>query len=168
MLIISLKEEYYNQIIEGKKGFEYRKSFVDEPVVAFIYVSAPVKEIRAFVELGQPIRGRIEDIVKITQQDQPEAAKQVKQYLIGQRRNKINGIALPILSYTVISPIHLRDIMRRFPKFQPSPTWVEVSSIPGLADFLKQHVSTQIVSSKKKEMSPQVIKVINDLKQNVH
>lgn len=161
VLIISLKEEYFKQIIDGKKGFEYRKSFKNVPVQAFIYVTAPVKKIMGVVELGKPIHGRIEDIVNITRQDQPDAARQVFEYLKGQRRNKTHGYALPIESYKEIQPINLHEITRRFPSFQPSPTWIEASSISGLEDFLVNHANNRVIVSRQRQIKPTVQNAIN-------
>ena len=36
-MLLSLKPDIYNQIATGKKIFEHRKVFPDEPIKAYIY-----------------------------------------------------------------------------------------------------------------------------------
>ncbi|MBR6697675.1 MAG: hypothetical protein IKL73_05330 [Lachnospiraceae bacterium] len=44
-MLLSLKPDIYNQIATGKKIFEHRKVFPDEPIKAYIYISRPVQAI---------------------------------------------------------------------------------------------------------------------------
>ena len=44
-MLLSLKPDVYNQISTGKKIFEHRKVFPDEPIKAYIYISRPVQSI---------------------------------------------------------------------------------------------------------------------------
>ena len=44
--ILSFKPEVYEKIKSGKKKFEHRRNFPDEPIMAYMYVSAPVKAIK--------------------------------------------------------------------------------------------------------------------------
>ena len=47
--ILSFKPEVYEKIKSGKKKFEHRRNFPDEPIMAYMYVSAPIKAIKGIV-----------------------------------------------------------------------------------------------------------------------
>lgn len=44
-MLLSFKPEVYEKIKSGKKKFEHRRNFPDEPIMAYMYVSAPIKGI---------------------------------------------------------------------------------------------------------------------------
>ena len=48
-MLLSFKPEVYEKIKSGKKKFEHRRNFPDEPIMAYMYVSAPVKAIKGIV-----------------------------------------------------------------------------------------------------------------------
>lgn len=50
-MLLSFKPEVYEKIKSGKKKFEHRRNFPDEPIMAYMYVSAPVKAITGIVYL---------------------------------------------------------------------------------------------------------------------
>ena len=52
-MLLSFKPEVYEKIKSGKKKFEHRRNFPDEPIMAYMYVSAPVKAITGIVYLGK-------------------------------------------------------------------------------------------------------------------
>lgn len=54
-MLLSFKPEVYEKIKSGKKIFEHRRNFPDEPIMAYMYVSAPVKAITGIVYLGKDI-----------------------------------------------------------------------------------------------------------------
>ena len=39
-MLLSFKPEWYNRIKEGSKIFEYRRTFPDEEILAYMYVSS--------------------------------------------------------------------------------------------------------------------------------
>ncbi|WP_196021925.1 hypothetical protein [Mediterraneibacter faecis] len=41
-MLLSFKPEVYEKIKSGKKKFEHRRNFPDEPIMAYMYVSAPI------------------------------------------------------------------------------------------------------------------------------
>ena len=47
--ILSFKPEVYEKIKSRKKKFEHRRNFPDEPIMAYMYVSAPIKAIKGIV-----------------------------------------------------------------------------------------------------------------------
>lgn len=48
-MLLSFKPEVYEKIKSGKKKFEHRRNFPDEPIMAYMYVSAPIKAIKGIV-----------------------------------------------------------------------------------------------------------------------
>ena len=48
-MLLSFKPEVYEQIKSGKKKIERRRNFPVEPIMAYMYVSAPVKAITGIV-----------------------------------------------------------------------------------------------------------------------
>lgn len=51
-MLLSFKADVYKRVITGEKIYEHRKVFPDEPVVAYLYVSAPVKAITGIMKLN--------------------------------------------------------------------------------------------------------------------
>ena len=47
-MLLSFKPEVYEKIKSGKKIFEHRRNFPDESIMAYMYVSSPVKAITEF------------------------------------------------------------------------------------------------------------------------
>ena len=52
-MLLSFKPEVYEKIQAGTKIFEHRKNFPDEPIMAYMCVSSPVKAITGIVYLGK-------------------------------------------------------------------------------------------------------------------
>ena len=51
-MLLSLKNDVFNRVLSGEKIYEHRKVFPDEPVKAYIYVSAPMKSICGIMYLS--------------------------------------------------------------------------------------------------------------------
>lgn len=54
-MLLSFKPRWYNKIMDGSKIFEYRRTFPNEEIMAYMYVSAPVKMIVGRIHLGKRI-----------------------------------------------------------------------------------------------------------------
>lgn len=52
-MLLSFKPDVYEKIKSGKKIFEHRRNFPDETIMAYMYVSAPVKAITGIVYFGK-------------------------------------------------------------------------------------------------------------------
>ena len=52
-MLLSFKPEVYEKIKSGKKVIEHRRNFPDEPILAYMYVSAPIKAVTGIVCLGK-------------------------------------------------------------------------------------------------------------------
>lgn len=51
-ILLSLRADVYKRVLNGEKIYEHRKVFPDEPIKAYIYVSAPVKAICGIMYLS--------------------------------------------------------------------------------------------------------------------
>lgn len=54
-MLLSFKPKWYNKIIDGSKIFEYRRTFPNEEIMAYMYVSSPAKMIVGRIHLGKRI-----------------------------------------------------------------------------------------------------------------
>lgn len=117
--IISLKNEYFNRILDGKKPFEFRKTFarsLEDPFLCAIYVSSPVQAVRGIVEFDRPIRGTIEELLRLAIEANYPFIEAVKSYLEGKKE----GYALPIRRFRSFqNPISLEKLREICPKFRP-------------------------------------------------
>ena len=52
-MLLSFRPDVYEKIKSGVKIFEHRRNFPDEPIMAYMYVSSPVKAITGVVYLGK-------------------------------------------------------------------------------------------------------------------
>lgn len=52
-MLLSFKPEVFDKIKAGVKIFEHRRNFPDEPIMAYMYVNAPIKAITGIVYLGK-------------------------------------------------------------------------------------------------------------------
>ncbi|NMA31210.1 MAG: hypothetical protein GX941_05335 [Candidatus Methanofastidiosa archaeon] len=52
IMLMSLRDDVYRKVLSGEKIYEHRKVFPDEPVKAYIYVSAPTKAICGIMYLS--------------------------------------------------------------------------------------------------------------------
>lgn len=50
-MLLSVRPDVYEKIKSGLKIFEHRRNFPDEPIMAYMYVSSPVKAITGVVYL---------------------------------------------------------------------------------------------------------------------
>ena len=51
-MLLSFRPDVYEKIKSGLKIFEHRRNFPDEPIMAYMYVSSPVKAITGVIESG--------------------------------------------------------------------------------------------------------------------
>lgn len=113
VILLSLQEEYFNQIKSGKKKFEYRKKFRKEPTKAFIYVSRTKKAILGLIDFGTPIYQDAEQIAQIAEKEKRGSYDSIISY-IG-KGNK--GYAIPVKHFYSISSITLDEIKETIPRF---------------------------------------------------
>lgn len=103
-MLLSFKPEWYNRIKEGSKIFEYRRTFPDEEILAYMYVSSPMKMIIGKIHLGRKI-----DINswKEEYKDDLEVCGRIDDFLTR------HTYAMPVLSFQMTKGIDL-ETLRRF------------------------------------------------------
>ena len=107
-ILLSFKPEVYEKIKSGKKKFEHRRNFPDEPIMAYMYVSAPVKAIKGIVYLGN--RHLLSDWKEEFKNDK-EAVIRIKKY------QELYRYAMEIDEFQDTTEISLGDLRRDIPGF---------------------------------------------------
>lgn len=54
-MLLSFKPDVYKRLVSGEKIYEHRKVFPNEPIEAYLYISAPVKAIAGIIHLNNRI-----------------------------------------------------------------------------------------------------------------
>lgn len=138
-LLISLKEEPYTQILAGYKKYEYRRKFIADECVAFVYVSVPVKAICGYIRLGKPIIASPREIATIAASEHLEWYDGTMQYLDGVK----NGYAIPIVSHTE-GPLLTLEELRKQCGFTPPQLYIDLEKKEDLFRILCQHFTFRI------------------------
>ena len=108
-MLLSFKPEWYNRIKEGSKIFEYRRTFPDEEILAYMYVSSPMKMIVGKIHLGRKI-----DINtwKEEYKEDEQVCERIDDFLTR------HTYAMPILSFQMTKEIDL-ETLRKFNRNLP-------------------------------------------------
>lgn len=133
-IILSLRPKPYTSILNGTKNYEFRRKFLRESVLAFIYVSSPTKEIRGYIEFGKPIVDSIDRIADIAEQEKLGSREGTLKYMNGLEI----GFAIPILSIREIQPISLKELRYKY-NFTAPQSYINIQSNLSLKeDLLKR------------------------------
>mgnify|MGYP000869834438 CR=1 FL=1 len=96
--VISIKPEFVKEIVNGRKRFEYRKSFFKKtPKKCYIYATKPVGKVIGFFTIKQILRDDPEKIWKLTKEKSGITKDFFDQYFF--ERDK--AIAIEIENVTV-------------------------------------------------------------------
>lgn len=131
-MLLSFKPKWYNLIKDGSKIFEYRRTFPDEEIMVYMYVSSPMKQIVGKIHLGRKI-----DINtwKEKYKDDSEICKRIDEYLI---RHKY---AMPVLSFQMTKEIELRTLREFDSKFVCPQMYYYLENYPKLFEFIETNAS---------------------------
>lgn len=130
-VLLSLREEYYNQMLAGSKKYEYRTRFLKEETIAYIYISKTYKKIVAKIEFGEPIIGNAKEIATIAEKEQPGSYQDMIDYMY----NDI-GFAIPIKKIIPIEEVSLEELKEKFPDFVPPQCYYILDKKPELLNYL--------------------------------
>ena len=127
-MLLSFKPEWYEKIKNGSKIFEYRRSFANEEVMAYMYVSTPMKMIVGKIHLGKriDINGWKEEY-----QDNPEVIERIDDFLTRHQ------YAMPIISFQMTQEIDLNTLRQFNPKFVCPQMYYYLDNYPELFEFVK-------------------------------
>ncbi|MEF3352596.1 hypothetical protein PV403_05355 [Paenibacillus sp. GYB006] len=137
-IILSLQPGPYEEIRKGQKKIEFRRRFINEPVGAFIYVSSPIKQIKAYIEFGKPEHEEISTLVSISEKMNPGTGESLQEYFKGLN----SGYAIPILSFTEFAPLSL-ELLKGGYQFTPPQSYMNLSANPLLEKALFQKIKEQ-------------------------
>ena len=122
-MLLSFRPDVYEKIKSGLKIFEHRRNFPDEPIMAYMYVSSPVKAITGIVYLDK--RHCLSDWLEEYKEDSNAIAR-IKEYK--EDSNAIARIkeymetyhyryAMEIAKFQETSKISLDDLRKNVPGF---------------------------------------------------
>ncbi len=97
-ILITLKEEAYQDFLQNKKVYEYRKRWPNDKVIAYIYVKTTEKKILLKIEFDKPIYDRKEVIAQIAKTEHEEWYKGTLDYY----KNHEFGYAIKALNIRAI------------------------------------------------------------------
>ena len=107
-MLLSFKPEVYEKIRSGKKIFEHRRNFPDEAIMAYMYVSAPIKAVTGIVYLGK--RHRLSEWKEVFKDDKNAVAR-IEKY------EKSYRYAMEIIEFQETTSISLDDLRKHVPGF---------------------------------------------------
>jgi predicted transcriptional regulator len=107
-MLLSFKADVYQKVVSGEKIYEHRKVFPDEPIEAYLYVSAPIKAIVGIMHLANK-----KDITdwKLEYAHDSEAVVRIDEYL------KHHKYAMEILDFQNTNAIALSTLREDVPDF---------------------------------------------------
>lgn len=131
-MLLSIKPEWFNKIMDGSKIFEYRRTFPDEEIRAYMYVSTPMKQIVGKVHFGRRI-----DIHTWKEQYQAyaEVCERIEDFLTR------HTYAMPVLSYQMTNAIDLLTLRQFDPKFVCPQMYYYLDKYPKLFEFIKNNAT---------------------------
>ena len=130
-IFLSFSPEWYSYIEDGRKIYEHRKRFCNEPVIAYLYLGLPVQQIIAILELGQRIdmNNWLEEY-----KEDPEAIKRISDSLTR------NRYAMEIKKVQFIEPIGISEVIEVFPQFHIPQSYFYLDNKPEVFDFIKSKI----------------------------
>jgi len=131
-ILISIREDIHEKILQGQKFYEYRRKFISVSSKVFVYVSGKSQAICSYAEFGEPIFGTIKRIIEINAIDHMPNPKGIYEYF----RNRSVGFAIPIKKYQLIRPIPLKELRKRFEGFSPPQSYIFLEKKPELLRYL--------------------------------
>lgn len=129
-ILLSFKPEVYEKIKSGKKIFEHRRNFPDEPIIAYMYVSAPVKAITGIVYLGN--RHCLSDWREMFSDDK-DAVARIEKY------QKLYRYAMEIDEFQETSEISLYDLKRDVSGFVAPQMYIYLDGTE-LLDYIEKNI----------------------------
>ncbi|MEC0368607.1 hypothetical protein [Paenibacillus chibensis] len=146
LIILSLQPQPYGLIMQGIKKHEFRRKFLDTSVNAFIYVSSPVKAIKAYIEFDAPIVDEVDPIGRIAEQEGSGTLSGITAYMKGLK----TGYAIPIRSFREIEPLTLEELTNTY-HFTAPQSYIFADSRPELKEELlrRLHIDGEVSDDRR-------------------
>ena len=132
-MLLSFKPEVFDLISSGKKIYEYRYQFADEPVRAYMYVSKPVQQIIGYIDLDQRIL--ISDW-KEKYRNNSDVSKRIDEYLA--RNNKY---VMPIKKFQMTNGLSLEMLESSLKKFIIPQSYYYLDNFPELWNVIRENIT---------------------------
>lgn len=129
-MLLSFKPTWFEKIKDGSKVYEYRRSFAKEEVMAYMYVSTPLKMVIGKIHLGKRID--INDWKEKYKEEQDVTAR-IDDYLTRHR------YAMPILSFQMTESISLETLREFKPDFVCPQMYYYLDNYPELFEFIENN-----------------------------
>lgn len=129
-ILLSFKADVYQKVISGEKVYEHRKVFPDDPIKAYLYVSAPVKAVVGIMYLNN--KTALEDWKKNYSYDK-KALERIANCL---QRNKF---VMEISSFQNTNKISLEQLQLDLPKFVVPQMYYFIDDTP-LLSYLEKNI----------------------------
>ena len=131
-MLLSFRPEVYEKIKAGQKIFEHRRNFPDESVMAYMYVSSPVKAITGIVYLGK--RHCLFDWLEKFKDDS-DAVTRIKEYI----ETYHYRYAMEIEKFQETSQIALDDLRENVPGFVAPQMYIYLDGTE-LLDYIENKI----------------------------
>lgn len=142
-VLMSLREEYYEAMLQGIKRYEYRTRYLKESSFAYIYISKTKKSIVAKITFGKPIIGTSKEIAELADRENPGCYNGMLDYF-----SHGVGYALPIESITPIGEISLSTLKQLFPDFVVPQSYYILDKKPELLSYLESFIKEPCIQKK--------------------
>lgn len=129
-MLLSFKADVYQKVITGKKIYEHRKVFPDEPIKAYLYVSAPIKVVVGIMHLDNRIA--IESWKEQYSYDE-KAVERITKHLQHHR------YAMEIVDFQDTNKIPLNQLRADLPGFVVPQMYYFIDDTP-LLEYLEQNL----------------------------
>ncbi len=137
-MLLSFRPEVYDKIKAGVKIFEHRRNFPDEPIMAYMYVSSPVKAITGIVYLGK--RHLLSDWKEEFKYDK-DAVDRIEEY------EKSYRYVMEILEFQETSEISLDELRKNAPGFVAPQMYVYLNNTD-LGQYIEKVIEYREVNIK--------------------
>lgn len=131
-MLLSFKPEWYNRIKEGSKIFEYRRTFPDEEILAYMYVSSSMKMIVGKIHLGRKI---YINTWKEEYKEDEQVCERIDDFLTR------HTYAMPILSFQMTKEIDLETLRKFNRNFICPQMYYYLENYPELFEFIKKNAT---------------------------
>lgn len=129
-MLLSFKPNVYDRLVSGKKIYEHRRTFPNEPIKAYLYISRPIQAITGILYLDNRIAL---DSWKEKYSEDIEAVARIEKFM---GKNKY---AMEIKCFKETNYISLNRIKEKFPNFVIPQMYIYIDGTP-LEEFLEKEL----------------------------
>jgi predicted transcriptional regulator len=129
-MLLSFKPEWYNLIKDGSKIYEYRRTFPDEEILAYMYVSSPMKMIVGKIHLGKKINL---NTWKEQYKEDVSVCERIEDFLTR------HTYVMPILSFQMTKEITLTELRKFNPDFTCPQMYYYLENYPDLFEYIRNN-----------------------------